>query len=96
MTKWCKMSNRHYNIVHYKKKLGGFYALHEVFCVGKKNIIDDNPVITADSELEIISNLEQMLADAKKYQIIVEQTNSGELEKLISFLESKGQNDLYR
>ncbi len=96
MTKWCKMSNRHYNIVHYKNKLGGFYALHEIFRVGNKNIIDEKPIITAESELEIISNLEQMIVDAKKYQMIVEQNNSGELEKLISFLESKGQNDLHR
>lgn len=55
--------NSRYDIVRHES-LGGFYGLHEVFRVGKNDMVDNLPIIVGDNPDEIIQRLHDMLRGA--------------------------------
>jgi hypothetical protein len=52
-----------YDIVLHKS-LGGFYGLHEVFRVGKRDVVDELPIVVGDTPHEILQRLHDMVRGA--------------------------------
>jgi len=86
------MSNSHYNIVYHKDKLGGFYGIHEVYVLGNKTIVQDNPILVGNTKEEILENLSMIINDATNHEVIVKEDDIKETEHLIEFLKCRVEN----
>ena len=83
------MSNWNYNIVYHKDKLGGFYAIHEVYHICGKTLIQDSPILVGSNKEEILQNLSIIINDVNKYPTIIKENDNSETEELIKLLESR-------
>lgn len=86
------MNNWRYNIVYHKDKLGGFFGVHEVYVIGNKTIVQDDPILVGNTKEEIIENLSIIVNDINKHEIIVKENDTKEVDHLIEFLKSRVEN----